>query len=245
MNPRILFCLLSLPVLAWAGCSRRVPTATVVLVDPSESVTAQARKEEFAAVAALTPKMRRGDSLVVIPITDDEAADIQGRVLRLQAPVRREAYDADLRRFRADAGREFAAFAANLLAHPGDRTDILGALDVARQEFDAIPSSDCRRLIVLSDFIEDDGRYRFTSDPNLASAVKARTLAAELRREHGLALTRVQVYLGALESTDLAPLGTERRSAMWSFWSEYFVQGGKRTDIQFDGTGMLAGLERE
>jgi len=245
MNRLCLPCLFVLLVLDLSGCSRRVSTATVVLVDPSGSVTAQARKQEFAAVGAFIPEMRRGDLLIVVPIADDEAADIQGRVLRLQAPVRREAYDTDLRRFRDLASREYAAFAADLLAHSGDRTDILGALDVARQEFEAIPGSDRRRLIVLSDFLEEDGQYRFTSDPNLASAAKARNLAAQVRREHGFTLKNAQVNLGTLESTDLAPLGSERRLAVWSFWSEYFARSGPRTRIQFDGTGMLAGLDSE
>lgn len=222
-----------------AGCSRRTPTATVVLVDPSASVTARARREEFAAVGALIPRMRRGDSLIVIPILGDEEADIQGRILRLRAPVRRAPYDADLRRFRAEAAREYAAFASNLLAHPGQRTDILGALDVARQEFEAMPSPEMRKLIVLSDFIEDDGRYRFTSDPNLATLAGARWLAERLRRERGFALRGVGVYLGALESSDFARLDTRRRRAVRAFWSEYFALAGEKTDIQCDGTGML------
>lgn len=224
------------------GCSRRVQTATVVLVDPSASVTAQARKEEFAAVAALIPKMRRGDSLTVIPITDNEAADTQGRVLRLHAPVRREAYDIDLRRFRYEAGRDYASFAASLLAHPGQRTDILGALDVARQEFEAIPASDRRRLIVLSDFLEDDGRYRFTTDLSLATATTARQFAERLKRERGFALTGVHLYLGALGSEDFARLSPERQRTVRAFWSQYFAQAGKGAEIQLDGTGMVATL---
>src|SRR6185437_10364470 len=77
------------------GCSRRVPSFTVVLVDPSASVTARARADEFAAVGAMIPKMQRGDSLIVIPITNNAMADIEGRILRLHAPERRETYDAD------------------------------------------------------------------------------------------------------------------------------------------------------
>jgi hypothetical protein len=242
---RRLISVISVFAFALGGCSRRVPNVTVVLVDPSGSVTALARKDEFAAVAALIPRMRRGDSLIVIPITNDEAADIQGRILRLQAPVRREAYDADLRRFRADAGRQYAAFAADLLAHPGERTDILGALDVARQEFGAMPRSDRRRLIVLSDFLEDDGQYRFTTDADLATTAIARRLGERLRQQHDFALQNVHVRLGALESSDFARLDSARRSAVRAFWSEYFARTGERTDIEFDGTGMLATTERE
>jgi len=69
-----------------SGCSRRVPVATVILVDPSASVTEQGRRDEFAAVGALIPKMQRGDTLAVVPITDNAAADMEGRVLRLHVP---------------------------------------------------------------------------------------------------------------------------------------------------------------
>lgn len=231
--------MLAILIAGIAGCSRRTPTATVVLVDPSASVTAQARKEEFAAVGALIPRMRRGDSLTILPIMGDEAADIQGRILRLHAPVRREPYDADLRRFRAEARREYDGFAANLLAHPGQRTDILGALDVARQEFEAIPMSDKRRLIVLSDFLEDDGQYRFTTDPDLANSALARMLALRLRTEHGFALRGVRVCLGALNSMDFIQLRPGRRQAVRAFWGEYFAPTGSRTEIRLDGTGML------
>lgn len=231
----------SMFALGTSGCSRRIPLATVVLVDPSGSVTARARQAEFAAVAALIPKMQRGDSLIVIPITDNAAAEIQGRVLRLRTPNRREAYDTDLRRFRDDSDRRFSAFSADLLAHPGQRTDILGALDVARQEFDAIPNSDRCRMIVLSDFIEDDGTYRFASrgptDPG-----NAERLAHQLVKEHGFNLHGVRVYLGAVESNEFDCLGPQRLRAVQAFWRTYLAESRDRPEIHFDGTGIFAQL---
>jgi hypothetical protein len=222
-----------------SGCTRRIPVATLILVDPSGSVTPRARQAEFAAVAALIPKMERGDSLTIIPITDNAAADIQGRVLRLRAPNRREAYDADLHRFRAGAGSQFSAFAANLLAYPGQRSDILGALDVARQEFEAIPDPRQRELVVLSDFLEDDGTYRFASNPVLHDPDDARRLAEYLQKSHSFTLHGVRIDLGGLESSDFAHLDAQRRPSVRAFWSAYFAASGQTAEIRSDGTGML------
>lgn len=224
---------------AICGCSHRVPAATMILVDPSGSVTEWGRHDEFAAVAALIPEMKRGDSLVMIPITENAAADIQGRVLKLRAPNQREAYDADLRRFRDDADRRFSVFSADLLAHPGHKTDILGALDVARQEFDAIPGSGRRQLIVLSDFLEDDGAYQFSTDQRLLSPEASRQFARQLCEEYRFVLHGVNVYLGGLDSREFGILGSERQNAVRTFWSTYFGKMGARQEIQSDGTGMV------
>lgn len=222
-----------------SGCSRHVTSFTVVLVDPSASITPRARAAEFAAVAALIPKLRRGDSLVVIPITNNAAANIEGRILRLHAPDRREPYDADLRRFRSDAGIRFAEFSHQLLRSPGARTDILGTLDVAAQEFDAAPQGARLVLVELSDFVEDDGIYRFSTAPELANPVNAKKFAVYLKRQRGFELHVAKVYLGALESDDLAHLAQERLDAIRQFWSIYISSSGQWNPIYLDGPGRL------
>lgn len=227
-----------LTVLGCSGCSRRIPAATVVLVDPSASVTERGRKDEFAAVAALIPKMQRGDLLTIVPITDNAAADIEGRVLRLRAPERREAYDVDLRRFRAEADREFMEFAARLIAHPGRKTDILGAVGVAQQEFDQTAGGYDRRLTILSDFLEDDGTYRFTSDPELADSSQAERLAKSATG-FGEPPRGICVYLGSVESTSFRILAPKRQRAVRAFWQDYFIRWGSSTQIRLDGTGGL------
>jgi hypothetical protein len=227
-------------VLGSSGCSRRTPVATVVLVDPSASVTERARKDEFAAIATLIPRMQRGDLLTIIPITDNAAADIEGRVPRFHAPDRREAYDADLRQFQANAGRQYAEFAANLLAHPGQRTDILGALDVAMQEFEIIPAADRRRLVVLSDFLEDDDAYKFVSDRRLSNSTAAQSLAQRVRNARKFRLARASLYLGELSSTDFASLTASHQAAVRTFWSQYLTNGLQETAFRLDGVGLLA-----
>jgi hypothetical protein len=183
--------------------------------------------------------MQRGDSVTVIPITDNAAADIQVRVLRLQAPGRRKAYDADLRRFRTETRQQLSAVSASLLAHPGRRPDILGALDVARQEFGIIPGTDRRTLIVVSDFLEDDRVYRLETDTALTDAEDAARLASCIGRTRRFTSHAVTIYLGRLESKDFARLDPQRQEAVRAFWAAYFGNSGERTEMRFDGTGMI------
>ena len=85
------------------GCAHRVPEATIEVIDTSLSITPRAEKAALDAVQNQIAHMKRGDTLVLIPITGDATNDTGGRVLRLSAPIERETYDADLRRFQVEA----------------------------------------------------------------------------------------------------------------------------------------------
>ena len=115
------------------------------------------------------------------------------------------------------------------LIHPSVRTDILGTLDLAGREFAADGQNDRRAhpnrtLLVLSDFIEDDGAYRFALDASLVSDVSARKLADRLQKETCLSLGGVHIRLSNLESTDLRSMTPQRRKAIRVFWSDYISQ---------------------
>ena len=225
------------------ACSHRTPQATVEVVDTSLSITPRAEKAVLDAVENQIAHMHRGDTLVIIPITGDAANDAGGRILRLSAPTQRETYDTDERRFREQARKQLSAWATSLDPHQS-RTDILGALDAARQESALLPQRSNRQLIVVSDFLEDDGAYRFVSDGQLANSAHARQLAARLRSQKGFALQGVTLCLGRLESSDFMSLKAERKEAVDAFWTEYFAADPKPTEVQFDGTGLLADPER-
>jgi hypothetical protein len=229
--------------LALAGCFHRVPQATIEIVDTSLSITPRAEKAALDAVQNQISHMQREDRLILVPITGDAANDAGGRVLRLSAPTRRETYDTDLRRFQEQARKQFDAWVASLDKHQS-RTDILGALDAARQELALLPNGMNRRLVVVSDFLEDDTTYRFVSASSLTSPAHARQLAARLHEQHGFTLQGVPLCLGRLESSDFAPLSAQRKEAVQAFWAAYFAAGGEPTEIQFDGTGILADTER-
>ncbi len=232
------FCLATLILLS--GCSHPAPKATVEVLDTSLSITPRAEHAAENAILDQISRMGRGDRLILIPITGDAQNDAGGRILRLLAPTEREAYDNDLRRFHAEAKKQYAAWLASLDPHQM-RTDILGTLDVAQQEFAATPKNADRRLIILSDFLEDDPSYRFVSSPQLASPGRARALAVVTRTDRGFALPGVPVCLGRLESGDFAPLSPHRKEAVRAFWAEYLDDRGQAPALRFDGTGILTG----
>jgi hypothetical protein len=238
MNSHRTFAFATLILLA--GCSHPLPKATVEVLDTSLSITPRAEHAAESAILDQISRLGRGDRLVLIPITSDAQNDAGGRILRLVAPTERQPYDNDLRRFQADAKKRYSAWLASLNPHQM-RTDILGTLDVARQEFAAVPAGADRRLIILSDFLEDDPSYRFVSSPQLANAGRARPLAVELRTDRKFALPGVPVCLGRLESSDFAPLSPQRKEAVQAFWAEYLNDRGQAPALRFDGTGMLTG----
>jgi hypothetical protein len=215
----------------------------VEVVDTSLSITPRAEKAALDAVQNQIAHMQRGDILVIIPITGDAANDAGGRILRISAPTQRETYDTDLRRFHEQARKQLIAWVSSLDPHQS-RTDILGALDAARQESAMLPQRSNRRLIIVSDFLEDDGAYRFVSDGRLANPSRAHQLADRLRGQDGFALQGVTLCLGRLESSDFTPLSTERKEAVRSFWADYFAAGGKPAEIRFDGPELLADPDR-
>lgn len=245
MNPFrfVLSVTASISLLAVVACSHRTPQATVEVVDTSLSIAPRAEQAIFDAIQNQIAYMQRGDTLVIIPITGDAANDAGGRILRLSAPTQRETYDTDLRRFHEQALKQLTVWASSLDPHQS-RTDILGALDAARQETASLPQASNRRLIVVSDFLEDDGVYRFVSDGRLANPARAHQLAASLRVQDGFALQGVTLCLGRLESADFASLKAARKEAVDVFWTAYIAVGAKPTRIQFDGTGLLADPER-
>jgi hypothetical protein len=224
------------------ACAHRTPQATVEVVDTSLSITPRAEKAVLDAVQNQIAHMQRGDTLVIVPITGDAANDAGGRILRLSAPTQRETYDTDQHRFYEQARMQFNAWASSLDPHQS-RTDLLGALDAARQESALLPQRSSRRLIVVSDFLEDDGAYRFVSDAQLANSARAHQLADRLRGQDGFELQDVTLCLGRLESADFASLKAARKEAVDAFWTAYLAVGAKRAEIQFDGTGLLADPE--
>jgi hypothetical protein len=222
------------------ACSHPAPNVTVDVLDTSMSITPRAEYAAENAILDQISHLGRGDRLILIPITGDAENDVGGKILRLAVPTERQAYDADLKRFRVDAKNKYGAWIASINSNQ-QRTDILGTLDVARQEFAVVPKDSERRLIILSDFLEDDPTYRFITAPQLANLSRARALAVGLRTERSFALPEVPVCLGRLESSDFVPLSPQRKEAVQAFWAEYLNDRGQAPALRFDGTGLLSG----
>jgi len=204
------------------GCKYEPPAYTICLLDISKSITPEGRDYEFKVTDNLVDGMRRGDRLTIIPIMGDAMSDTPGHIVRLEAPVRREPYDHDLLLFREQAHGQLHAMRESAMAHPAVRTDILGTLDVAKQEFEADSGARSKRFLhIFSDFIEDDGAYHFSRDAALTSDAKAWNLAKSLRKERDFTLGGVYSRLDNLPSIDFPNLPPQRQQAVRAFWKEY------------------------
>jgi len=233
-------------IVALTGCGWHHEPATddVCLLDISKSIERESTVEEFKAVDSLVANLKRGDSLTLIPITGNAPGDSHGRIVHLWVPTQCQPYDNDLVAFRGQAREQIKAMREQALARPSSQTDILGALDAARQELSLIPKMNNRRLLIASDFLEDDGTYNFVSAPLLDSPVRARLLAARLREQRGFTLPDVRLCLGRLESSDFRPLTAQRKGAVQDFWSAYLSGTRNVAEIRLDGTEMLADPEQ-
>jgi hypothetical protein len=107
-----------------------------------------------------------------------------------------------------------------------------------------LPKESSRRLLVVNDFLEDDGTYRFVSADSLASPVRASQLATRLREQHGFTQQGAPLCLGRLESSDFTSLSKQRKEAVQVFWTAYFAVGSEPAVMRFDGTGLLTDMER-
>jgi hypothetical protein len=228
-------------VLLLVGCNQQqpVPRQIIILVDISGSIEPESGDACTNAIMKLAEKMERGDRLTVIPITGDADMESTGRILRFQKPIRRTAYDADLLVFSKQVQQSLTAFRVWAMAHPAARTDILGGISVALQEFAARPDQQRRALIVLSDFIEDDGTLDFKSDRRLATPQTAIRFATQAAADKSVRAYSIHARLGLLHSKELKGLSKERREAISQFWRQYFQVIGIESTYYSDGTGLL------
>ena len=241
MNARSLASLPRLLLLA-VGCRKAAPPDQYVcLLDISASIYPEAVRDELAAMDKLADNLNRGDQLVIIPITGNARNDVQGHIVRLHVPEQRTAFDSDLAPFREEAHQEIAQLRNWATSHPSALTDILGTLLVAQQEV-AERQADTTRLIVLSDFIEDDGKWNFSTDQNLGSVVLALRLSDRARCHVELQFS--SVFLGQVRSRDSERLPMSRLDAVEAFWDELLKLPNQQIRIHTDGIGSLtANLE--
>jgi hypothetical protein len=223
-----------------AGCgTARPPRHYVVLIDASGSIDPAAEADAFQAIKKSAQHSRRGDSIAIIPIKGDAAAETEGSIIRGTVPVVREAYDQDIRRFTTELRGSLEKLEADVLAHPGDKTDILGSLDLAQEEIANAKPGEQVILVVLSDFIQEDGRLNFKTSRALANEAAAREFAMKMAHENQISQTHINVYLGGLRSGELSGLDQQRRKAIQAFWIRYLTSLGATPQFVTDGPGLL------
>jgi hypothetical protein len=94
-------------------------------------------------------------------------------------------------------------------------------LQVAEQEINSADGT-TTKLIILSDFLEDDESWNFAKNDKLASSANARRLADTMATHETPTLNSPHIYLGRLQSRDSATLSTSRSDAIDTFWGELF-----------------------
>ena len=241
MNMRKIFCVLLLAAVL-IGCGKQPePRHIVILIDVSGSIDRTALDQAFKAIDGLVGHLHRGDWIAIIPILGDAQAEASGRIIRFAVPTNRQAYDADLSNFRRRLGVSLKEMHAEAVAHPGSKTDILGSVALAGQDFRAGQSEPKRLLVILSDFIQEDREINFRSDSHLASHATAELFATDIAKGASLSLTNVSIYLGLLRSEEYADLSQSRRRAIQQFWIAYFEYFHTHATFAMDGPGLLSG----
>jgi hypothetical protein len=238
MKTRKLLIALVLAV-ALLGCGKPQPRHIVILPDVSGSIKRESLEQAFKAIDELAGHLQRGDRLTIIPILGDAEAEASGKILRFEVPANRQAYDTDLRDFRSKLSSSLKEMGSRAILHSETRTDILGSFALAQQEFQSVSVQTKKLMVVLSDFIQDDGQLDFENNKNLANRVSAKMFAARTAKTTPLNLNGVRVYAGFLQSAEYARMEKSRRGGIAEFWSEYLRQSGTSLHLVTDGPGLV------
>ncbi len=209
----------------------------VFVIDESKSVPDDARAEAHTAVERNVSHLKRGDEIVLIPLTGDAAIEAPGKVQRVRISTTRSAYDTDLKKANANVRTILEKLRYESSVHPYLRTDLLGSISLAAEER---RPGETFTLAVISDMINDTPTLNFMTHPSLASAESARKFADEFMLDHPKTWEGARIFLGQLRSNDLKKLRAERREAIRAFWLQFFRAGGA-TEVTFatDGPGQL------
>jgi hypothetical protein len=222
------------------GCGKHsAPRHIVMLVDVSGSIDRDALAKVFEAIDDLVGSLKRGDRIAIIPILGDAEAEASGRIIRFEASMNRQAYDGDLRSFWVKLREALKEMEAAAVASPGSRTDILGSVALAEQEFQTQSGDSQRQLLILSDFIQEDRDIDFKADIRLANGSAAKAFATEVTQRSALDFRATTVFLGLLRSNEYVHLRQSRRTAVQEFWVSYFKFLGAQPKFTVDGPGRL------
>ena len=239
MKTIVIFLALLVPA-GMLGCGRQQqPRHIVILPDVSGSIERDSLEQAFKLIDELASQLHRGDRIAIIPILGDAQAEASGRIIRFEVPTNRQAYDSDLINFRATLTKSLEAMQADAAAHPGSKTDILGSIELAAQEFQAAADNSARLLVILSDFIQEDRDFDFRKDSRLKNQTDVQYFALAQVESTRTRLKAIPVYLGLLRSREYGALDLRRRAALQAFWIQYFIVAGAQPHFVFDGLSLI------
>src|SRR5581483_3275106 len=101
-------------------------------------------------------------------------------IIRACAPTVRQPYDQDLKVFRDQLRKDIDQEGLKLASAKFAKTDILGTLDLVDQDLVLDRAQVQRRVIIFSDFIEEDDTRNFIRAAEVSEAAAARGLARDL-----------------------------------------------------------------
>jgi hypothetical protein len=217
----------------------------VYFVDVTASIVPVAQAQAMQAIEEQASQLRHGDCIAVVPIMGDSDAVPGDVIVRKCVPADRLSYDQELTDFRDDLHQALAAQSRQLAQRRAGKTDILGAVRIAEQEFALDKPNTRKTLLIYSDFIEEDGTRNFLTSPDLATPEAAERLARTLASDPmtGCAnppmdWSKVRVFLGNIQSTETANLPEKRKEAIRRFWMAYFTSLHAHPFFAADGPGM-------
>jgi hypothetical protein len=212
------------------GCGKHQAIHIVILPDVSGSIDRESLQQAFKAIDELAGHFQRGDRLTIIPILGDAQAEAPGQIIRFEIPQERRVYDADLRKFRTKLRTSLGQLKSRAFEHPGMRTDILGSIALAEQEFSYSNPGSSKLLAILSDFVQEDENLNFRVDVRLKSPANVQQFARSVATSvHLQQLRGVSVYLGLLKSREYSAMDFSRREAIKTFWIEYLSSNGAQS----------------
>jgi hypothetical protein len=231
--------IVSVLAVALLGCGKHEPQHIVILPDVSGSIDRESLEQAFKAIDELAGHLDRGDNIAIIPILGDAQAEGSGRILRFEVPTSRQAYDADMQVLRRNLATALTAMQRNATTHPGSKTDILGSVGLAEQEFRLDRNQSKRLLIILSDFLQEDTEINFKKDMRLRAPASAASFSQQVATNSALDLRGINIYLGLLRGDEYPRLERGRRAAVKAFWLTYFKSLGGVPEFSIDGPGLL------
>jgi len=244
-----ILCSLSLAAVALHGCAglQRTtiqPTHTIFALDATASVVPESLAQAVKSVDAEVDRMQRGDCITVLPIISSSVAIPSNEIVRGCAPIARQPYDQDLKVFRDQMRKSIDQQAQKLSSTQAEKTDILGTIDLLDQELALDGPRVQKRVILFSDFIEEDANRNFLRSADMSDVAVASTLARDLAYRKRAAGNNAAIWngipilLAGLQSSELPQLAESRRAAIRQFWTEYFDARQAQPTYVNDGPGV-------
>jgi hypothetical protein len=222
-----------------------LPKVICVLFDLSESTrTARIRNAYLSDFKAVLERIAPGDGIVAGLIT-------QSSVTELRLPINEnfpafhpntnnDLYvkgEAKVAQKELDRKKDVIYSAAqSLLVGPQEKimkTDILSSLQVAERVFRSF-SQPRKILVIMSDMIEDSGRYNFERERLSRSRIQA-ILKVEEQEGRVPNLKGVKVYVFGATAAN-----AERFNEIQQFWLQYFQKCGANLQPENYGAGFIS-----